>query len=177
MEQNRSAFKQPSSVTKVGIAAGSDPAKLATSTTQNVVYEYFKTGHVPEEYDESPLSTPTNFKVTYNDSTNKVSMSWRAVSPSPNAKDSYGKLGYNVYKDGVLLDWTDKTSYSFETTSPYSTYTVIATYKSYSGIQSSAASYTLKEKTITPTPSATPTPSPSAIPTPDPSSPPTTDKE
>ena len=81
--------------------------------------------------------------LTYNELTKRVVLSWNAVKPSPQAKDSYGKLGYNVYKNGVLLDWTDNTSYSFETTSPYDTYKVIATYKSYSGIQSSAAKFTL----------------------------------
>ena len=175
MESNREDFQQPSSVVKVGVAAGSDPARLATSNTYNVVYELFKKDYVPTEYDESPLSTPSNFKATYNKITKKVALSWRAVSPSPHAKDSYGKLGYNIYKDGVLLDWTDKTSYAFETTSPYSTYKVVATYKSYSGIQSDAATYTLKEekeepKEETPT-TPSPSPSPTPSPTPDPETP------
>lgn len=168
MESNRTAFKQPSSVVEVAVAAGSDPAKLATSSTQNVVYELFKKNYVPTEYDEAPLEAPSNFKATYNASTKKVSLSWKAVSPSSQAKEEYGKLGYNIYKNGVLLDWTDKTYYSFETTSPYDTYKVIATYKSYSGIQSEAAIYELKEEpeeeeestpSPTPTPSASPTPS------------------
>lgn len=146
MEANRAAFKQPSSVVKVGIAKGSDPAKLATSATKNVIYELFKKDHVPTEYDEAPLAKPANFTARYNELTKRVILSWSPVSPSPNAKDSYGKLGYNIYKNGVLLDWTDNTTYSFETTSPYDTYKVIATYKSYSGIQSSAATFKLEEK-------------------------------
>ena len=178
MESNRSAFKQPSSVVQVGIANGSDPPKLATSTTKDVVYELFKKKYVPTEYDEAPLEAPANFKATYNKATKKVSLSWKAVSPSTQAKDEYGKLGYNIYKNGVLLDWTDKTYYSFATTSPYDTYKIIATYKSYSGIQSEAATYTLKEEneeenktpTPSPTPSTTPTPSPSSTPTPTPES-------
>ena len=148
MESNREDFKQPDSVVKVGIAFGSNPAKLAGSGTSNVVYEYFKKDHVPEEVDEGPLGKPGNFKVTYNEKTSKVSMSWSAVAPSSHAKDSYGKFGYNIYKDGTLLDWTDKTSYSFETTSPYATYKVVATYKSYSGIQSEPASFNLKKPEI-----------------------------
>ena len=150
MESNRGTFKQPSSVVKVGIASGSNPAKLATSTTKSVVYELFKKDYVPTEYDESPLATPSNFTGTYNELTKRVTLSWNAVSPSPNAQDSYGKLGYNIYKNGVLLDWTEKTTYSFETTSPYDTYKVIATYKSYSGIQSDPATFKLEEKTEEP---------------------------
>lgn len=150
MESNRASFKQPSSVVKVGVASGSNPAKLATSSTGGVVYEYFKKNYVPTEYDEAPLATPSNFSGTYNESTKRVSLSWRAVSPSAQAKEEYGKLGYNVYKNGVLLDWTDKTYYSFETTSPYDTYKVIATYKSYSGIQSSPATFKLVKQVAEP---------------------------
>lgn len=165
MESNRAAFKQPSSVTKVAVAMGSNPAKLASPTTKNVVYEYFKTKYVPTEYDEPPLATPSNFKATYNKLTNRVTLSWSPVAQSSQAKEEYGSFGYNIYKDGVLLDWTTKTSYTFETTSPYSTYTVVATYKSYSGIQSAAASYTLKEEAETPEPEPSPSPSPSPEPT------------
>ena len=145
-EANREPFKRPSSVVEIGVAVGSDPPKLATAATQNVVYELFKKDYVPTEYDEAPLATPSNFTGKYNALTKRVTLSWDAVAASPNAKDSYGKLGYNVYKNGVLLDWTDKTYYSFETTSPYDTYKVIATYKSYSGIQSDPAKFKLEEK-------------------------------
>lgn len=185
MESNRAAFKQPASVKKVGIASGSDPAKLATSSTEKVVYEYFKTKYVPTEYDEAPLAKPANFKAIYNQLTKNVILSWSPVAPSAQEKDSYGTLGYNIYKDGVLLDWTSKTSYKFETTTPYSTYKVIATYKSYNGIQSEPAIYKLEEKqeddeneegespapepTPTPTPSPTPTPEPLPVPSPTPS--------
>ena len=59
----------------------------------------------------------------------------------------HGKFGYNVYKDNVLITWTDKTSYSYTPNgSPYGTYKVIATYKSYSDIQSDPATITLEEK-------------------------------
>lgn len=158
MESNRAAFKQPSSVKKVGVAMGSNPAKLAAPTSKNVVYEYFKKDYVPEEYDEPPLGMPSNFKATYNKLTKRVTLSWNPVAPSSQAKEEYGSFGYNIYKDGVLLDWTTKTSYTFETTSPYSTYKVVATYKSYSGIQSPAASFTLKEEVPEEKPDPNPTP-------------------
>lgn len=174
MEANRAPFKQPSSVTKVGIAMGSDPARLASSTTSNVVYEYFKTKYVPTEYDEPPLATPSNFRGTYNKLTNKVTLSWNPVAQSSHAKDEYGAFGYNIYKDGVLLDWTTKTSYTFETTSPYSTYKIVATYKSYSGIQSAPATYTITKEEDKPKPSPSPDPEPEPSPSPEPPEKPTT---
>lgn len=175
MESNREAFKQPSSVVKIGIAAGSNPPKLAGSGSSNVVYEYFKKGHEPQDVDEAEakLEKPGNFKVSYENG--KVTMSWSAVNPGNTGNESYGSFGYNIYKDGTLINWTNKTSYTFDTTSPYGTYKVIASYKSYSGIQSDAATYTLKEKistpdeTTTPTESPSPTETPSESPTPSPS--------
>ena len=104
-----------------------------------------------------------------------MTLKWNAVRPSEYAKPSYGKLGYNVYKNDVLLDWTDSTSYTFETTDPYTTYKIIATYKTYNGIQSEPGRFTLKkaEPIPTPTPSPTPTPIPKPSPSPSPSPTPT----
>ena len=51
----------------------------------------------------------------------------------------------------MLLDWTDKTSYTY-TGNVYGTYKVIATYKSYSGIQSSEAVLTVEEEKPKPKP-------------------------
>lgn len=176
MESNREAFKQPSSVVKIGVVAGSNPPKLAGANSTNVIYEYFKKDYEPEETDTgsgATISKPANFKVTYKN--NKVSMSWSAVEEPSSGSENYGKFGYNIYKEGTLIDWTEKTSYSFDTSSPYGTYKIIATYKGYSGIQSEAATYTLKEQTSTPSPSPTTTPSPS--PTTSPSPPSTEDPE
>ena len=139
---------------------------MAGSGSSNVVYEYFKKGHEPQDVDEaeSKLEKPGNFKVSYENG--KVTMSWSAVNPGNTGNESYGSFGYNIYKDGTLINWTNKTSYTFDTTSPYGTYKVIASYKSYSGIQSDAATYTLKEKTSTPDETTTPTESPSPTETP-----------
>lgn len=169
MESNREAFKQPSSVVKAAIPAGGNSG--------SVVYEYFKKGHEPKGIVEenTKLSKPENFKVTYDENTNKVTLSWSAVNPIDNADSNYGTFGYNVYLGSTLITFTDKTSYSYTLKSgesPYGTYKVIATYKSYSEVQSDAATYTLKEKT-TPTPSPSTSPSPSPSPSTDPT--PTTD--
>ena len=150
MESNRAAFKQPASVVSVNVAPGSNPAKLAAPGGPSIT-ELFKKGTEPTEYDTSSyqIPAPGNFKVTEN-SDGKVTLSWSAVSPlnTGDNNNDHGKFGYNIYKDGVLITWTDKTSYTFSPSSPYGTYKVIATYKSYNDIQSSAAIYTLNEPVV-----------------------------
>ncbi len=171
MESNREAFKQPSSVVKAAIPAGGNSG--------SIVYEYFKKGHEPKGIVEenTKLSKPENFKVTYDENTNKVTLSWNAVNPIENADSNYGTFGYNVYLGSTLISFTDKTSYSYTLRSgenPYGTYKVIATYKSYSEAQSDAATYTLKEPATpspTPTPSPSPSPTPTTTPTPNPEDP------
>ena len=175
MESNREEFKQPSSVVKVGVAAGSNPAKLA-SPGQSAIYEYFKKGYEPNEYDTNSykLPAPGNLKAT--ESGGKVTLSWSAVNHSSISTSSdYGKFGYNIYKDGILIGWTDKTSYTFTPDgSVYGTYKVVATFKSYSGITSEAATITLRESSKpspSPSPSEDPSPSPSPSPSEDPITP------
>ena len=145
MEGDRAAFNMPSSVTKVAVAQGSNPPKLAAPGGPTV-YEYFKKGTEPTEYDFSnyKLPAPGNFKVSENGG--KVTLSWNAVSPGELGNDAHGKFGYNVYKDNVLVTWTDHTSYTFTPDNIYGTYKVIATYKSYNDIQSEAATAELKKK-------------------------------
>ena len=138
-EWDRADFAQPSSVVKVGIAPNSNPPKLAVPGTE-AVYEYFKKGTEPTEYDFSNyrLPAPGNFKVT--DNGTKVTLTWNAVSPGELANGDHGTFGYNIYKDGVLVTWTDKTTYTYAPSDGvYGTYKVIATYKSYNDIQSHAA--------------------------------------
>lgn len=175
MESNREEFKLPSSVVKVGVAAGSNPAKLA-SPGQSAIYEYFKKGYEPNEYDTNSykLPAPGNLKATESDG--KVTLSWSSVNHSSMSTSSdYGKFGYNIYKDGILIGWTDKTSYSFTPDgSVYGTYKVVATFKSYSGITSESATITLKESSKpspSPSPSEEPSPSPSPSPSEDPITP------
>ncbi len=146
MEGDRSDFVPPSSVSRVAVAPGSNPPKLA-SPGGAAVYEYFKKGTEPTEYDLTTytISAPGNFRATENNG--KVTLSWSAVSPGELGDSSHGKFGYNIYKDGVLIDWTDKTSYTYTPSGgPYGTYSIIATYKSYNDIQSEMASYRLEKK-------------------------------
>ena len=179
MEQNREAFKEPSSVVKIGIAPGSNPPKLAAPGA-SAVYEYFKKGHEPTEYDTNnfKISAPKDLKITET-SSGKVIISFQGVNPGDLKDESLGKWGYNIYKDGVLIGWTDKTTFQYTPDgSPYGTYKVIGSYKSSSEIQSEPAikkyekSDSEEEKptpTPTPSPSPTPTPTPSPSPSPTPS--------
>ena len=57
-----------------------------------------------------------------------------------------------ISKDGVLIGWTDKTSYTFKPDNIYGTYKVIGTYKSYNDIQSDEAVLVYKEPDPTPIP-------------------------
>lgn len=149
MEANRAPFKQPTSVVSVAVAPGSNPAKLAAPGGPSIT-ELFKKGSEPTEYDTASykIPAPGNFNVV--ESNGRVTLSWSPVSPLDTGDTSHGKFGYNIYKDGVLITWTDKTSYSFTPSSPYGTYKVIGTYKSYNDIQSSAAIATLTEPVIVP---------------------------
>ena len=174
MESSREAFNQPASVVKVAVSPGSNPAKLAPPGA-GAVYEYFKKGTEPTEYDTSNyrISAPANFSVS--DSNGKVTLSWSAVSPGELGDDSHGKFGYNIYKDDILIAWTDKTSYTYTPSgSVYGTYKIIATYKSYSDIQSDAAIVKYEKPKSnedengneSPSPSTSPTTSPSTSPSP-----------
>lgn len=145
-EKNKEAFKMPDSVVKLGIIAGSNPPVIAgDGYTGSVVYEYFKKGHEPKQSDSTnaKLDTPKDLKVAV--SGNKVTISWNKVNRL-DKDENYGTFGYNVYFGNTLLTFTEGTSYTFTTSNPYGTYKVIATYKSYSGAQSDAASYTVKEE-------------------------------
>ena len=160
MESDREAFEQPSSVVRLGIVAGSNPPRVAGSGyTGSVVYEYFKKGYEPEETDTSSVSLakPGNFRVTYDEANNRVTLSWSAVDPGDN--EGLGTFGYNVYLGSTLIGFTENTSYTYTlgNSSPYGTYRVVATYQGYSGLQGTAATYTLEEPEEEPEEPTTPT--------------------
>ena len=151
-EKNKEEFKMPSSVVKLGIVAGSNPAKIAGAGYSGAItYEYFKKGSEPTstQTTEENLAAPTNLKAVYNSNNNTVSLSWNAVTP-PSSTSSYGTFGYNVYFNNTLLGFTSNTSFTVTNQSnPYGTYKVIAAYKSYDGIRSNAATYELKKTSST----------------------------
>lgn len=124
IESNRTGWKAPSSVVKIG----------------NEYYKKdYKPSKNPEQTEFAKVPKPGNFSASYDSGSNKVTLSWSAVGPGENGDDSYGTWGYNIYQGSTLLGWTASTRYSFQTSSPYGTYKVIATYKNYTEIQSEAA--------------------------------------
>ncbi len=136
MEHDREEFVAPSSVVRVAVAPNSNPPKLAAPGTEGV-YEYFKKGFEPTEYDTSnyKLEGPKNLTITENNG--KITISWSAVDPGIIANPALGKWGYNVYKDGVLLGWTEKTTYIPQISSSiYGQYQVRGTYKNSTNAQS-----------------------------------------
>ena len=147
-EKDKQAFQMPDSVVRLPIISGSNPARVAAAGYGgSVVYEYFKKGYEPSSSSHAveQLSTPANFTASYNSSSNRVTLSWNAVTPS-SSDSSYGSFGYNVYFNDTLLGFTTNTSYTINNPdNPYGTYKVVATYRSYDGMQSNAATYELKK--------------------------------
>ena len=168
VESDRAAFKQPSSVVQVAVSPGSNPAKLALPG-QEAVYEYFKKGYEPTEYDTSKvkLPAPSNLKLT--EKNGKITLSWGAVDPGVLADSTHGTFGYNIYKDNVLIDWTSKLTYTYTPSgSPYGTYKVVASYKTFDGVKSEEAVKEYKEEEEeepTPSPKPTTSPTPTTEPT------------
>jgi len=157
IEGNRSEFTPPASVTRVSVAAGSNPAKLA-APGQAAVSEWFKKGTEPTEYDLTNYRLGAPAGLTASENNGVITLSWGGVDPGVLGDASHGAFGYNVYKDNVLITWTDKTSYSYKPDNIYGTYKIIATYRSYNDIQSDPA--TIEVKKITPKPEPEPEPEP-----------------
>lgn len=153
-KHDNSNFKMPSSVVKVGVEMGSDPAALPSSSTpkSKIVYELFKKGTEPKESSEaySSLANPGYLNIDYNEANNSVNLTWGKVVPA-NSKDSYGTFGYYVYFNGKKLGFTEDTKYTITNpTTPYGTYKVVSAFSKYSKNQSSGISKTLEQKQPTP---------------------------
>ena len=147
VESNRDEFRMPDSVVKLPIISGSNPAKIAPSGySGSVVYEYFKKSAQPTSTgstEETKLATPGNLKISIDNNT--VSLSWNAVE---NLYSEYGTFGYNVYLGNTLLGFTESTSFTKQLSNPYGTYKVVATYQSYSGVNSGPATIKAEEKKV-----------------------------
>lgn len=148
VESDREEFRMPDSVVKLPIINGSDPAKVAPSgyTGGNVIYEYFKKSAQPSNSGgdaETKLSAPKGLKASVSNGT--VTLTWNA---SENLYSEYGTFGYNVYLGNTLLGFTESTSFSKQLSNPYGTYKVVATYQSYSGVNSNVATVTVEEKKV-----------------------------
>ncbi len=149
-KNNTKEFTVPSNLINVCVEKGSNPAALPSAGTpaDQITCEYFVKGTEPTEssskYDK--LSTVNNLKVTYDENTKKVTISWSKQN-TPTANESFGEFGYNVYYGDVLLDFTTDNSYTIQANSNISgTYKVVTTFKNYSGNQSDPAVYNFEYK-------------------------------
>jgi len=144
-KKNNQQFEVPNSVVKVAIEKGSNPPLLASSATpqDQITYEYFKKGTEPTEASTAyqKLSKVSNLKVTYDDDAEKITIAWSKLN-APDANESYGEFGYNVYYEDTLLGFTTDNNYTINAnTNINGTYKVVTTFKNYSANQSEPATY------------------------------------
>lgn len=146
--KNNQEFKIPSSVVKVPVEVGSDPAMLPSSNTpeSQITYEYFKRGTEPTETStkNQKLDPVKNLKVSYSKAAEKITITWDKLN-APQGNTSYGEFGYNVYYGDVLLGFTTDNKYTIDANTNISgTYKVITTFKNYAANQSNPATYNFK---------------------------------
>lgn len=142
-------FKQPSSVVKLPIEKGSNPAKLASPFTpeSNIVYEYFVKGTEPKETSKKYESIPavTNLSVDYNQQNATASLNWNY--------ENVDNVNFEVHlsADGSgdqILGTTDKNSFEANNLVPGLKYT-FTVYAVYDGHKSDPASVTLDLSSFT----------------------------
>ncbi|MFJ8256310.1 PBP1A family penicillin-binding protein [Peribacillus asahii] len=137
-------FKQPSSVVKVGIIKGSNPAVKANQYTPSdqITYEYYVQGHEPkqvtteytketeeekEKEKEKESNAPTGVSATYNAESNAINVSWGYPKP-----EDAPQFEVKVSVDGgaaTVLSSTKDMGLTMNAPTPGSTYTfsVVAT--------------------------------------------------
>lgn len=146
-----SDFEVPDSVIKVGVELSNDVTeepKLPSAYTpqDRIVYEYFKKGTEPTEVSTRymKLDNPTGFNVEYDPSSLTVNMTWNGISTTMEMGESYGRLGYKIYKNGEYIGFSDTTTYSIKNVSdPAGTYLVASGYELNDTNNSSGITYTL----------------------------------
>ena len=120
-----SDFNQPSSVVKVGIIRGSNPAIKANPYTPSdkVTYEYYVKGHEPTQVttEYKKLDAPSNLSATYNMDTKEIQLNW--AYPNANVTPQFD---VNVSIDGGkqnILTKTNAMTLSMKNPTPGSKYT------------------------------------------------------
>lgn len=145
-DKNGKDFTMPSSVVKVGIEIGSNPAALPSANTpaDQITYEFFKKGTEPTETSAkyNRLDTVSGLNVSYSEAKEKVTITWNSLN-IPTANAEYGDFGYNVYFNNTLLGFTTKNSYTIDANANISgTYKVVTTFQNYTANQSNPATFT-----------------------------------
>jgi len=142
-------FKQPSSVVKLPIEKGSNPAKLASPFTpkSDVVYEYFVKGTEPKETSKRYESIPavTNLSIDYNEQKTTASLKWKYKNVD--------NVNFEIHlsadgSDDQILGTTDKNSFEVNNIVPGLKYT-FTVYAVYDDHKSDPASVTLDLSSFT----------------------------
>ncbi len=98
---NTKDFSKPSSVVKVGVEKGTNPAKLPSANTPSdqITYEYFVKGTAPtsvsEAYDK--MEAPSGLNVSYSEESNEIILTWSY----PTDEDKKPTFNVTVNVDGA----------------------------------------------------------------------------
>lgn len=118
-------FKQPSSVVKVGVIKGSNPAVKANEFTPSdkVTYEYYVKGHEPTQVttDYTKLEAPSNLSATYNADSKEIQLSW-AYPKTDTPPQFEVRVSIDGGKENILTKTSDL-SLSMKDPTPGSKYT------------------------------------------------------
>lgn len=127
-DKTGNTFKMPSSVVKISIVNGSNPPVIATS---GGITELFKKGFEPKLTRKSQLSNVTNLNAFYNDTANRVELSWTHISDMAEILSIYentpdiGDIGYEVFMDDgsgfKSIGFTNDNVFTKQLTGKYST--------------------------------------------------------
>lgn len=142
-----STFTAPSSVIRVPVEFGTNPAKLPSDDTpkDKIVNEWFIKGTEPTEVSDTykKLEAPKNFKATYDEKTKKVTLTWDKVNGT-SSNDTDGAFGYYLSKDDKEITFTEKNTYTFDSSKPEGTYKIVAGFKNNKEKKSAPTEYKLK---------------------------------
>lgn len=155
---NNGTFKRPDTVSDVVVEYGTNPAKLASESTPDYLRAkaLFKKGTEPKEISTAHLKLSNVSSLTGTIQDGKASISWNAVSGLNSNTDSYGSLGYDIYRNEngnlVHIRFTTGTSFSetLEANQKSVTYVIKTTYQNKKDFASSGSSITLKEAEAVP---------------------------
>ena len=153
-KKNGQDFAIPDTVIKVGVEKFNDvdrDLKLPSQYTPSdmIYYEWFKKGTEPTEVSAAyqRLSDVTNYSGSYNEKTNKVTLTWHGIdTPEEDLSKSYGELGYKIYYNGNYLGFTKETTFIINSpNNPYGSYRIAAGYNNSGAVDSAGVVVNIKD--------------------------------
>lgn len=148
-------FIKPSSVNEVTIEMGTNPAKLPSDGTPDnmKITELFKSGTEPTTISTTYLKLSNVSGLTGTLIDGKVTLSWNKAAGLSNSNNSYGQLGYNVYRKEngnlTLIKFTTDSTFTttIKSTEKTATYVIKTTYSNKKEFESSGSEINLTVKT------------------------------